>query len=881
MWWNEVIFNTNQEMEETVGDSGPEADTSHYRWLSPSLGEKMQAIDLCSQEEISGGVPGCSEEEEVPPQAASQMLWETGILNCRIPNGFYSVIPDKKLKARFSAIPTPDELSALGPESVIADAVLVDAEKDKRVAKLKQFTIALVKGLSSNPASMIKKIAEVVCEFYGGPLSDVIPAKNSPEETPLADNQGLQLLGQIKNGLCRPRAILFKVLADAVGLRSKLLVGLQLYDRGIAYADAYKHMSLLVGLNSMELLVDVMQSPGQLIPFSKRALIMYHISGTGESDSAENDSCDSPVEPNSPMFGFSDKMGSESPEQEEHSPRYLYLRKGENLSTLAGPSLPNIKLRPAACIEGKLSPSQSEPDIANSFWRRSRRKAIAEQRTASSSPEHPLLRSCGRSMLSGHRHSFGEDVDSVSASSPDQSPQHIVAVGRTSTVARRNSVYSPHSSGGNERRRAATHGTWFGGDFTRSDHIPPLETRRIRRRRMSITPEIGDDIVRAVRAMNEVMKQERLSKDQDHYGGEKSATADEKEQNVSDSQSEYAANFAVNDEGSSSRGRRAESSSPKDLDKSSQRGASVPSSPQEFQKINPSKSIDMINSWNRVLQSSSHPSKPLLPFPEWNIEFSELKMGVRVGIGSFGEVFRGIWRGTEVAIKVLLEQDLTEENMEDFCNEISLLSRMRHPNVILFLGACTKPPHLSMVTEYMEMGSLSHLIHTSGQGKKLSWRRRLKMLRDICRGMMCIQRMNVVHRDLKSANCLVDKHWTVKICDFGLSRIMTDLPIKDSIAAGTPEWMAPELLRNEPFTDKCDVFSLGVIIWELCTLKRPWEGVKPMQVVYAVAHEGARLEIPEGPIGKLISDCWAYANDRPSYEEIFARLHDCENYFVS
>jgi len=103
------------------------------------------------------------------------------------------------------------------------------------------------------------------------------------------------------------------------------------------------------------------------------------------------------------------------------------------------------------------------------------------------------------------------------------------------------------------------------------------------------------------------------------------------------------------------------------------------------------------------------------------------------------------------------------------------------------------------------------------QGKKLSWRRRLKMLRDICRGMMCIQRMNIVHRDLKSANCLVDKHWTVKFCDFGLSQLMTELPIKDSTAAGTPEWMAPELLRNEQFTDKCDVFSLGVIIWELCT----------------------------------------------------------------
>ena len=134
--------------------------------------------------------------------------------------------------------------------------------------------------------------------------------------------------------------------------------------------------------------------------------------------------------------------------------------------------------------------------------------------------------------------------------------------------------------------------------------------------------------------------------------------------------------LAVGDEGIDSRGRKPESSSSKDINKTSESSLSVPSCPQEFQKTSSSKSIEMINSWNRVLQSSTHTSKPLLPFPEWNIDFSELKMGVRVGIGSFGEVFRGIWRGTEVEIKVLLEQDLTEKNMEDFCNEISLLSRM-------------------------------------------------------------------------------------------------------------------------------------------------------------------------------------------------------------
>ncbi|XP_074567204.1 serine/threonine-protein kinase CTR1-like [Curcuma longa] len=187
-----------------------------------------------------------------------------------------------------------------------------------------------------------------------------------------------------------------------------------------------------------------------------------------------------------------------------------------------------------------------------------------------------------------------------------------------------------------------------------------------------------------------------------------------------------------------------------------------------------------------------------------------------------------------------------------------------------------KPPHFSLITEYMEMGSLYYLIHTSGQKKRLSWRKRLKMLRDICRGLMCIHRMKIVHRDLKSANCLVDKHWTVKICDFGLSRVIIDGPMRDNASAGTPEWMAPELIRNEPFTEKCDIFSLGVIMWELCTLNRPWEGIPPVQVVYAVSNEGKRLEIPEGPLGSLISDCWAEPSERPSCQEILTRLLDCE-----
>ncbi|KAI3958269.1 hypothetical protein MKW92_002001 [Papaver armeniacum] len=818
-------------MEETREDSGSmEAGTSGVAWWSSNFMEKFRSVSLASQDEtLSSEDSRCyGEQDEVSSQTESQILWRTGTFSGPLCNGFYSVIPENIYKELFDNIPSPDELYALGVEGLRAEIILVDTEKDKKLCMLKNLIVALAKGLNSNPPALIKKIAGLVSDFYKRPTSEPSPSKAAADEiSHLSENRGVQLLGQIRNGSCRARSMLFKVLADTVGLESRLMVGLP-NDGAIQHTDSYKHMSVLVVLNSVELLVDLVRFPGKLIPCSTRAILMSHISAAGESDSAENDSCDSPLEPNSPLYGFSERADIDSAEQDE-TLQSLRQRRLEASSNALGPSLRNIMMRPSNSIDRSLSISHSEPNIANTFWRRSRRKVIAEQRTASSSPEHPLLRARGRSMLGGRRQSFRDYADDM------------------------NSATSYRSEG-----------------------APTLESRRMRRRSISFTPEIGDDIVRAVRAMNEKLKQQRLLKEQGDEGSASYSTENNARlQNVS--------NFDADGNDEVSIG----SPAPYDICRkqfSSQKAISLPSSPHQFRGQSSDRSEPttmvrnprLISTWNKVLESSKFQNNPVLPFHEWNIDFSELTVGIRVGIGFFGEVFRGIWNGTDVAIKIFLEQDLTTENMEDFCNEISILSRLRHPNVILFLGACMNPTHLSFVTEYMEMGSLYYLIHMSGQKKKLSWRKRLKMMCDITRGLMCIHRMKIVHRDLKSANCLVNKHWTVKICDFGLSRVMTEVPMRDSASAGTPEWMAPELIRNEPFTEKCDVFSLGVIIWELCTLNRPWEGIPSMQVVYAVANEGSRLEIPEGPLSKLIADCWAEPDDRPNCEEILSRLVSCE-----
>ncbi|XP_047947838.1 probable serine/threonine-protein kinase SIS8 [Salvia hispanica] len=775
-------------MEETTDDTRlAEGPVHNAQWWQSGLIDKLRKISLASPDETSSSKSKGQLDCGSPAfHLASQTLWDTGKLAEPIPDGFYFVYPERRFTELFYSIPSIDELQALDADGLRPNVILVDARKDKKLSMLKQLAIKLVRGLNPNPAATIKKLAGLVCDFFKRPKLEPGHVRGALEEVSHAlDNQGIHMLGHVKYGSCHSKAILFKVLADTVGLECMLMMGLH-REGVIQRSDAYRDMSAIVVLNSVEFLVDLARNPGKLVPCSAKAVLLSHLSA-GESDSAEYDSYDSPIEPNSPVRGFSDQTE----------------------------------------VEGL---SHSDPNVANSFWQ-SRKKAIAEQRTTSSSPEHPLFRGHGRSLLGDRRHSFRVYDNDINAS--------------------------------------------------RSVGASPIESRRRRRRCISMVPEIGDDIVRAVREMSETLKRNRHPEEQ--VSSSYSCSASEQEDCSEPRGSVSRFNPDAHD---GLYGQKPLACKlPLNLKQlHSHKAVSMPSSPQRFSRkaslmsdtpenfANP----DMMSTFSKVLESSKFLNQPLLPFEEWNIDFSEITIGARVGIGFFGEVFRGTWNGLEVAIKVFLEQDPTAENIEDFCNEISILSRIRHPNVILFLGACTTPPRLSLVTEFMEMSSLYYLIHASALKKKLSWQRRLKMLVDICRGLTSIHRMNVVHRDLKSANCLVNKHWVVKICDFGLSRKLITRPMKDSSSAGTPEWMAPELIRNEPFTEKCDIFSLGVIMWELCTLKRPWEGIPSVQVVYAVGHDRQTLEIPEGPLGKLIADCWAEPDERPSCQEILSRLQECE-----
>ncbi|XP_057779364.1 serine/threonine-protein kinase CTR1 isoform X2 [Salvia miltiorrhiza] len=267
-----------------------------------------------------------------------------------------------------------------------------------------------------------------------------------------------------------------------------------------------------------------------------------------------------------------------------------------------------------------------------------------------------------------------------------------------------------------------------------------------------------------------------------------------------------------------------------------------------------------------------------------NIPWSDLVLKEIIGAGSFGTVHRAEWNGCDVAVKILMEQDFHAERFKEFLQEVAIMKRLRHPNIVLFMGAVTEPPNLSIVTEYLSRGSLYRLLHKPGAREALDEKRRLSMAYDVAKGMNYLHKRNppVVHRDLKSPNLLVDRKYTVKVCDFGLSRLKANTFLSSKSAAGTPEWMAPEVLRDEPSNEKSDVYSFGVILWELATLQQPWGNLNPAQVVAAVGFKGKRLEIPRDvnpEIAALIEACWAKESwKRPSFSTIMESLRPLIKY---
>ncbi|XP_039071385.1 serine/threonine-protein kinase STY46-like isoform X1 [Hibiscus syriacus] len=257
---------------------------------------------------------------------------------------------------------------------------------------------------------------------------------------------------------------------------------------------------------------------------------------------------------------------------------------------------------------------------------------------------------------------------------------------------------------------------------------------------------------------------------------------------------------------------------------------------------------------------------------DWEIDRRLLKMGERIACGSCGDLYRGIYLGQDVAVKILRSEHLTDTLEDEFAQEVAILREVQHKNVVRFIGACTKSPHLSIVTEYMPGGSLYDYLHKNHKVLKLS--QLLKFAIDVCKGMEYLHQNHIIHRDLKTANLLMDADKVVKVADFGVARFQNQGGVMTA-ETGTYRWMAPEVINHQPYDQKADVFSFAIVLWELVTAKVPYDTMTPLQAALGV-RQGLRPELPENAHPKLLDlmkRCWEAAPDkRPSFSEIRAEL---------
>ncbi|XP_063500424.1 mitogen-activated protein kinase kinase kinase 9 isoform X4 [Symphalangus syndactylus] len=275
------------------------------------------------------------------------------------------------------------------------------------------------------------------------------------------------------------------------------------------------------------------------------------------------------------------------------------------------------------------------------------------------------------------------------------------------------------------------------------------------------------------------------------------------------------------------------------------------------------------------------------PIQLLEIDFAELTLEEIIGIGGFGKVYRAFWIGDEVAVKAARhdpDEDISQ-TIENVRQEAKLFAMLKHPNIIALRGVCLKEPNLCLVMEFARGGPLNRVL----SGKRIPPDILVNWAVQIARGMNYLHDeaiVPIIHRDLKSSNILILQkvengdlsNKILKITDFGLAREW-HRTTKMS-AAGTYAWMAPEVIRASMFSKGSDVWSYGVLLWELLTGEVPFRGIDGLAVAYGVAMNKLALPIPSTcpePFAKLMEDCWnPDPHSRPSFTNILDQLTTIE-----
>ncbi|XP_044068392.1 raf-1 proto-oncogene, serine/threonine kinase a isoform X2 [Siniperca chuatsi] len=265
----------------------------------------------------------------------------------------------------------------------------------------------------------------------------------------------------------------------------------------------------------------------------------------------------------------------------------------------------------------------------------------------------------------------------------------------------------------------------------------------------------------------------------------------------------------------------------------------------------------------------------------WEIEASEVYLNSRIGSGSFGTVYKGKWHG-DVAVKILKVTDPTPEQFQAFRNEVAVLRKTRHVNILLFMGYMTKD-NLAIVTQWCEGSSLYKHLHVLETNFKII--QLIDIARQTAQGMDYLHAKNIIHRDMKSNNIFLHEGLTVKIGDFGLATVKARWSGSHQVEqpSGSILWMAPEVIRmqdNNPYSFQSDVYSYGIVLFELMTGELPYsQTANRDQIIFMVGRGYLSPDLSKlykncpKAMKRLVADCIKKSKDeRPLFPQILSSI---------
>jgi hypothetical protein len=300
--------------------------------------------------------------------------------------------------------------------------------------------------------------------------------------------------------------------------------------------------------------------------------------------------------------------------------------------------------------------------------------------------------------------------------------------------------------------------------------------------------------------------------------------------------------------------------------------------------------LEMKTMQNAYLDPSSDAYK-------WLIKLEDIKFEERIAEGSFGVVFLGSYKGLPVAVKKLKRDD----SDDDFVHEVRMLSSIRHPNIVLFIGVGLTEDSKYIVTEYMSGRSVEYALFNNQDDEgdvrdpsrplhvNMSFKQKVSILIDVAQGLSHLHRMSIIHRDIKLQNFLIDSHGTAKICDFGASKFLTNVTTAMTSNIGTVQYMAPEIiLECHNYNEKCDLYSFGIAMYEMFYEFHAYRDITyELNSLFSIAMRVAQHELRPSepdfnlndllPTERLFLDimhsCWETKPEaRPTVAEVCERL---------